>query len=318
MEYRRVGKSGLQISLLSFGSWLTFGSSLDIKLTERCMKYAFEQGVNFFDNAEVYADGVSEAIMGKILPSFNRMDVVVSTKIFWGGEGPNRVGLSRKHLVEGTKASLKRLDLDYVDILYCHRPDPETPVEETVFAMNDLIRWGHTLYWGTSEWSADEIKQAHKTAKENNLIGPIVEQPLYNMLVREKVEHDFSDLYDTVGLGLTTFSPLASGILTGKYNNGIPENSRLAQVGWLKQLEKKNGHLNQEVFDKIDKLDQFARNFGFKAHHLAIAWVMKNPRVSSVILGASRFPQLKDNLTAFDLYGKMKESDWAEVENMIG
>src|SRR6056297_1640638 len=246
MKYNKLGKSGLKVSEMSFGSWLTFGNQLDVQKVKDTMKEAFKNGVNFFDNAEAYASGLSESLMGMALKEYRRTDLVVSTKIFWGGDGPNDMGVSRKHLLEGTWNSLKRLQLDYVDLVYCHRPDPDTPIEETVFAMDYLIRNGLALYWGTSEWEADQIEEAYKIAEKRNLIAPTMEQPQYNMFVREKIDKQFVPLFEKYGLGTTTWSPLASGLLTGKYNDGIPENSRLSNFSKVKNMMEESGILSEK------------------------------------------------------------------------
>ena len=237
MEYRRLGASGLKVSALSFGSWVTFGDQIDTERAAECMQIAYDHGVNFFDNAEAYAGGQSERMMGQIIQDkdWTRSDLVVSTKIFWGGEGPNDLGLSRKHVVEGTTAALERLQMDYVDLVFCHRPDLETPIAETVRAMSYLVENGYAFYWGTSQWSAEQIRHAYEVARREHLIPPTMEQPQYNMFCRERVEREYASLYDDVGLGTTIWSPLASGLLTGKYNDGIPDDSRLATEGyeWL-------------------------------------------------------------------------------------
>ncbi len=234
MEYRHLGRSGLKVSALSYGAWVTFGDQVDEDVARDCMKVAYDAGVNFFDNAEAYAGGQAEIMMGTIIrdEGWTRSDLVISTKIFWGGDGPNDVGLSRKHVIEGTEAALERLQMDYVDLVFCHRPDPETPIEETVRAMNYVIDQGMAFYWGTSEWTAEQIRQAYEIARREHLIPPTMEQPQYNMFHREKVEREFQPLYRDFELGLTTWSPLASGILTGKYNDGIPDGSRLDLEGY--------------------------------------------------------------------------------------
>lgn len=317
MEYRKVGKWGLRISELSLGSWLTFGNQLDVDNAKEAMKEAFKQGINFFDTAEAYANGMAEFIMGQVLKEFRRTDIVVSTKIFWGGNGPNDRGLSRKHLLEGTWNSLKRLQLDYVDLIYCHRPDPETPIEETVFAMDYIVRNGLALYWGTSEWSADQLEAAHKACKELNCIPPIVEQPLYNMLSRERVEQEYLPIYEKYGMGLTTFSPLASGILTGKYNNGIPENSRLARFPGLRKHLEERGLLGDETIRKVREIGKIAEELGAKQSQLALAWCLKNPNVSSVILGVSNVDQLKENLKALEVKEKLSEEVMKRIEKVL-
>lgn len=312
MEYRKLGRAGLKVSELSFGSWLTFHSSLDVGASSKLMKIAFEHGVNFFDNAEAYAHGESERVMGEALKEFRREDLVISTKIFWGGEGPNDTGLSWKHLVEGTKNGLRRLKLDYVDILYCHRPDPNTPVEETVHAIDTLIRQGHVFYWGTSEWSAERIETAYKVASQYNLIPPCVEQPQYNMLVRERFEREYAPLYSKYGIGTTIWSPLASGILSGKYNNGIPPGSRLAQHEWLRE------QLNPKTIEKTKELAKLAGDIGCSLAQLSIAWCLKNPHVSSVILGATSESQLEDNLGAIEVKAKLNPDVMGKIEKILG
>jgi len=317
MEYRKLGKWGLKVSELSLGSWLTFGNQLDVDSAKEAMKEAFKQGINFFDTAEAYASGMAEFIMGQVLKEFRRTDIVVSTKIFWGGNGPNDRGLSRKHLLEGTWNSLRRLQLDYVDLIYCHRPDPETPIEETVLAMDYIVRNGLALYWGTSEWSADQLEAAHKACKELNCVPPIVEQPLYNMLSRERVEKEYLPIYEKYGMGLTTFSPLASGILTGKYNNGIPENSRLARFPWLRKNLEERGLLSNETLGKVREIGKIAKEFSVKLSQLALAWCLKNPRVSSVILGVSNSEQLKENLKAIEVKEKLTEDIMEKIKKIL-
>ena len=307
MNYNKLGRSGLKVSELSFGSWLTFGSSLDVKAATACMRRAFDLGVNFFDNAEVYGNGRSEEVMGKALTDFRREDLVISTKIFWGGEGPNDTGCSWKHLVEGTKNSLKRLNLEYVDLLFCHRPDPTTPIEETVRAMDHLIKRGWAFYWGTSEWSAEEIESAFRVAERFNCIPPTMEQPQYSLLARRRVENEYRPLYERYGLGTTTWSPLASGILTGKYNEGIPAKSRLAEQGWLRE------RLNAEKIEVARGVGAIARELGCSTAELAIAWCLKNPNVSTVILGATSIAQLEENLGAL----RVKELITPEVKSRL-
>ncbi|WP_455383102.1 potassium channel beta subunit family protein, partial [Salinispira pacifica] len=283
MVYRRLGRAGLKVSELSFGSWVTFGTQLDVDGAKACIRRAYDLGVNFFDNAEVYANGVSESIMGQALSAYRREELVVSTKIFWGGNAPNQSGLSRKHLMEGIKNSLRRLDMEYVDLVFCHRPDPETPIEETVLAMNDIVRAGYAFYWGTSEWSAEQLSEAYRIAKEYRVIGPTMEQPQYNMLVRERFEKEYAPLFAEHGLGTTIWSPLASGLLTGKYSKGIPEGSRLANLTWLRDAYKKENLLAPETLSKIEKLGDVAKELGCSMAQLALAWCLKNPNVSTVI-----------------------------------
>lgn len=303
MKYNKLGRSGLKVSELSFGSWLTFGSDYDSKAARKILRHAFEKGINFFDNAEVYAHGKSETIMGEALKDFKREDLVISTKIFWGGEGPNDTGLSRKHLIEGTRNSLKRLGLDYVDLLFCHRPDPNTPIEETVRAMDYLVRSGQVLYWGTSEWSAENLLEAYRLASELNCTPPTMEQPQYNMLVRERFEVEYAPIFERYGLGSTIWSPLASGVLTGKYNNGIPEGTRLSQQEWLRERFLPQG------IEIVKQLMPIAAGLGCSMAQLAVAWCLRNPNVSTVILGASTIAQLDENLDSL----KAKEALTDEV-----
>ncbi len=319
MKYRNLGKSGLRISELSYGSWVTFGEQMDVDSAYACMKEAYDNGVNFFDNAEVYAQGKSELIMGKVLKKagWRRSDLIISTKIFWGGEGVNETGLSRKHIFEGMNASLKRLQLDYVDLVYCHRPDVLTPIEETVWAMNLIIQQGKALYWGTSEWTAQQLTEAYYFARREHLIPPLMEQPQYNMFVREKIEHDFLPLYELMGLGTTIFSPLASGILTGKYNDGIPPESRANLPGyeWLKnKIQSREG---KERIEKVKKLMPLAQELGVKISQLAIAWCLKNPNVSSVITGASNAEQVKENLKAAEVAEKLTDNVMEKIEEIL-
>ncbi|QTA37350.1 aldo/keto reductase [Thermosipho ferrireducens] len=317
MNYRKVGKWGLKISELSLGSWITFGNQLDIAGAKEIVREAFKSGINFFDTAEAYANGMAEAMLGDILKEFKRSDIVVSTKIFWGGNGPNDRGLSRKHLLEGIWASLKRLQLDYVDIVYCHRPDPEVPIEETVMAMDYIVRNGLALYWGTSEWSAEELEEAHKVCEKLNCIHPVVEQPQYNMLVRERVEKEYLPIYEKYGMGLTTWSPLASGVLTGKYNNGIPENSRLAKFPNLRKHLEEKGMLGEKVFEKLRKLQKIADQLDAKLSQLALAWCLLNPNVSSVILGVTSIEQLHENLKAIEIKEKLSQDVIDEIKEIL-
>ncbi len=308
MRYNRLGSAGIQVSELSFGSWITFSKQLDKNAARKLMHQAFDAGINFFDNAEVYANGESETIMGEILGDFKRSDLVVSTKIFWGGEGPNDTGLSWKHLVEGTKASLKRLNLDYVDLLFCHRPDPDTPMEETVRAMDHLVQQGYAFYWGTSEWSAPEIEQAHLIARELRSIPPVIEQPEYNLFQREKVEVEYANMYEKYGLGTTIWSPLASGVLTGKYNRGIPAGSRLEAESWLQKA------LTPERVAAVEALQPIAEELDATLAQLAIAWCLKNPNVSTVITGATNEKQLSENLKASEIKERMDASIMERIE----
>lgn len=317
MEYRKVGKWGLKISEVSLGTWLTFGNQLDLKSTREVVRYAVSNGINFIDTAEAYANGIAESILGMILKEYRREDLVISTKIFWGGDGPNDKGLSRKHLLEGTWNSLKRLQLDYVDILYCHRPDPEVPMEEVVWTMDQIVRSGLAFYWGTSEWSAEEIERAHQVAKELNCIPPVVEQPQYNLIFKDRVEKEYAPLYEKYGMGLTTWSPLASGVLTGKYLEGIPQGSRLDRWPWLKQVMEERGIFGEETTNKIKRLKQIADDLGVTMSQLSIAWCLKNPHVSSVILGVSSLEQLKENIKAVEVKDKITDEIYKELSSLF-
>ena len=318
MKYRRLGKTGLKISEFSFGSWVTFGPQIDNKVSIDMIKYAYDNGVNFFDNAEVYSKGESETIMGNAIKSlgFRRGSYLISTKLFWGiNDGPNEKNtLNRKYLIEGINGSLKRLQLEYVDLLYCHRPDSYTPLEETVYAMNDIITSGKALYWGTSEWSAEEIRGAYDIALRDGLHRPVVEQPEYNLFNRTKIEKEFARLYDDIGLGTTTWSPLASGLLTGKYNKGIPKDSRGALQGydWLSdKLTNKNN------IEKVVNFSTIANDLGAQPSQLALAWCLKNKNVSSVILGASKMEQLKENLKSVNLVDKLDHGVMDKIEKIF-
>ena len=316
MEYRHLGSSGLNVSALSFGSWVTFGDQIDTARAAECMQVAYDHGVNFFDNAEAYANGQSERMMGQIIQDkgWSRSDLVLSTKIFWGGDGPNDQGLSRKHVIEGTKAALRRLQTDYVDLVFCHRPDPETPVEETVRAMSYLVDQGYAFYWGTSEWSAEQIRHAHAVARREHLVPPTMEQPQYNMFHRERVEREYAPLYDTPGLGTTVWSPLASGLLTGKYNGGIPEDSRLATEGyeWLQDQV-----LREQWLDKVQRLGAVADDLGCSTAQLALAWCLQNPNVSTVITGASKPHQVEENMQAMDVVDQLDAETRERIETIL-
>jgi voltage-dependent potassium channel beta subunit len=320
MEYRRLGKSGLQVSTLSLGSWLTFGKQIGDDVAENLMKMAYDHGVNFFDNAEIYAQGKSEIVMGNILKKmgWRRSSYVVSSKVFfgYGNKLPNETGLSRKHVIEGCHDAMKRLQVDYLDLYFCHRPDKNTPIEETVLAMNTLIQQGKILYWGTSEWSAQEIMEAHMVAKEYRLIGPTMEQPQYNMFHRDKVEVEYSQIYKTVGLGTTIWSPLASGVLTDKYLHGLPsEDTRLTMEGleWLKER-----NLNEHRIKVVGELKKLADEMGTSVAKLAIAWCALNPNVSTVILGASKEHHLKETLSSLELLPKFDATLIERIENVLG
>lgn len=318
MEYTNLGKSGLQISRLSLGSWLTFGKQIGDDVAERLMDIAYENGINFFDNAEIYARGKSEEVMGAILKKKNwsRDSYIVSSKVFFGNGGqlPTQKGLSRKHIFEACEQALKRFQLDYLDLFLCHRPDKQTPIEETVWSMHQLIMQGKILYWGTSEWSAQEIMEAHMFAKQNHLIGPIVEQPEYNMFTRNKVEVEFSQIYKTVGLGTTIWSPLASGILSGKYNKEFPSDTRLGMDG-LDWLKEKN--LTEERIDVVKKLSTLAADLEMTLPILGLAWCLKNPNVSTVIIGASKEYQLIENLKSLDAKEKLTAEVMEQIELIL-
>jgi voltage-dependent potassium channel beta subunit len=318
MEYRRLGNSGLQVSVLSLGSWLTFGKQIGDQTAEQLMQTAYDHGVNFFDNAEIYARGQSETVMGEILKKkkWPRSSWLVSSKVFFGYEDdkPNQRGLSRKHIFEGCEAAMKRLQVDYLDLYFCHRPDKNTPIEETVWAMNHLIAQGKILYWGTSEWSAQEIMEAHMVAKENRLIGPVMEQPQYNMFHRNKVEVEYNQIYKTVGLGTTIWSPLASGILTDKYLSKFPEGTRMSMEGlqWLKERE-----MTEERLETVRQLNTLAKDLDTSLAKLAIAWTVKNPNVSTAILGASRKEQLEETLQSLELLPKLTPEVMEQIETIL-
>ena len=318
MEYNNLGKSGLKVSRLSLGSWLTFGKLIEDKVSEKLMHYAYDQGINFFDNAEIYARGKSELVMGKILKksAWSRDSYIVSSKVFFGtgGQWPTQKGLNRKHVFEACHQALKRLQVDYLDLYFCHRPDKSTPIEETVWAMHQLIMQGKILYWGTSEWSAQEIMEAHMFAKQNHLIGPVMEQPEYNMFARRKVEVEFIQLYKTVGLGTTIWSPLASGILTDKYLNKFPKGTRLGVEG-LEWLKEKN--LTEDKLAKISLLNELSNDLGMSLPVMSIGWCLKNENVSTVILGASKMSQLKENMKSIDALNKLNEKAIKQIEEIL-
>lgn len=319
MEYRFLGSSGLKVSALSLGAWVTYGGQVGEDLAFECMTAAYEVGVNFFDNAEVYADGQAELVMGNVLKKtgWKRSDLVISTKVFWGGNGPNDAGLSRKHIMEGTAASLKRLQLDYVDLLFCHRPDKYTPVEETVRAMNDLVNQGKAFYWGTSEWSAEQIMEAYAVVRREHLIPPTMEQPQYNMFHRQRVESEYIRLYREIGLGTTIWSPLASGMLTGKYNHGIPEGTRVSLPGyeWLrKQFEDEE---SQRRIEKVRKMMPIAEELDCTMAQLAQAWCLKNPHVSTVITGASKPEQVVENMRSLEVVERLTPQVMERIEGIL-
>ncbi|RYD52676.1 MAG: aldo/keto reductase [Sphingobacteriales bacterium] len=321
MLYRRMGRTGLQLSALSLGSWVTFGKQVDDADSDRLMSLAYDAGVNFFDNAEVYSRGESELMMGRVLKtkSWDRSSYTVSSKAFFGWRGPenkpNQHGLSRKHLMEACHEALQRLQLEYLDLYFCHRPDKNVPIEEVVRTMNTLIQQGKILYWGTSEWSAAEIMEAHMVARQLGLEGPAVEQPEYNLFRRQKMEVDYAPIFRNVGMGTTIWSPLASGLLTGKYNNGIPEESRLALEGfeWLKDKT-----LSEEKLNRVRSLEAVAQKLNTSLATLSIAWCLSNPNVSTVILGATKESQLTENLKALDLLPQLTPEVKIEIDTIMG
>lgn len=319
MEYRRLGKSGLQVSALSFGSWVTFGAQIADTIAEECMKLAYDNGINFFDNAEAYASGKSEIVMGNILKKmgWDRTSYILSSKVFWGGKLPNQSGLSYKHVTEACHAALKRLQVDYLDLYFCHRPDPNTPIEETVRAMHNLILQGKVLYWGTSEWSAEQIMEAYNISRKYNFTPPTMEQPQYNMLCRERFEVEYKNLYSDIGLGTTIWSPLASGMLTGKYIDKTPDNTRIARPGmeWLK--EKMVGEEAKQNNEKVKQLKKIADDLSIPLNCMSIAWVLKNPHVSTAILGASKTQQLADNLKTLEVLPKLTDEIMKKIETVL-
>jgi len=320
MEYRRMGKTGLQLSVLSFGSWVTFHKQINDSSADELMGIAYDNGINFFDNAEVYALGESEKMMGRVLKAKNwdRTSYTISSKAFFGWRGkankPNQTGLSRKHLTEACHEALQRLQTDYLDLFFCHRADKNVPVEEVVLTMNNLIQQGKILYWGTSEWSGVEIMEAHRIAQHYKLIGPQVEQPQYNLFERNKIENEFLEIYKNVGLGTTIWSPLAAGLLSGKYNDGIPEDSRLGMEGfeWLRDR-----WVLQEKLAKVKQLAVLAKAMGVSLASLSIAWVIKNPNVTTAILGATKKEQLTDNLKALEVLPLLTEEIVKAIEDIM-
>ena len=320
MEYRKMGKTGLQLSTLSFGSWITFHKQINDGIADELMGIAYDAGVNFFDNAEVYAAGESEKMMGRVLSKKNwdRTSIVLSSKAYFGWRGkankPNQTGLSRKHLTEACHEALKRLETNYLDLYYCHRPDKTTPIEEVVQTMNTLIQQGKILYWGTSEWSGVEIMEAHRIAAAQHLIGPSVEQPQYNLIERAKMENEYLEIFKNLGMGTTIWSPLASGLLTGKYNDGIPEGSRFQLEGfeWLRDRL-----LMQDSIKKVQQLGAIAKALKVSTASLSIAWCIKNPNVSTAILGATNKAQLVDNLTAIDTAALLTPEIMEQIEGIV-
>ena len=316
-----MGRTGLKLSVLSFGSWVTFNKQVDDKMSDQLMGIAYDNGVNFFDNAEAYEGGKSEEMMGRVLAKKNwdRTTYVVSGKVYFGLYGknnkPNQFGLSRKHIVEGCNQPLKRMQLDYLDLFFCHRPDRETPMDEIVWTMNHLIQQGKILYWGTSEWSAAEIMEAHSVAKELGLIGPAMEQTQYNLFERTKIEHDYYTIFKNIGMGTTIWSPLASGLLTGKYNSGIPEGSRMSleNYSWLKDRA-----LTTDKLERVKRLEQVANEMNTSLATMSIAWCINNPNITTAILGATKDTQLIENLKALDIYHQFNDNIINEIDNIMG
>lgn len=316
MNYRKLGSAGLKVSELSLGAWVTYGGQIGEEVATKCMSTAFDLGVNFYDNAEAYAHGNAEIVMGDAIRrlGWRREDVVVSSKVFWGGSGPNELGLSRKHIFEACRNSMKRLQLDYLDLLFCHRPDPNTPIEETVRAMDDLVHQSKILYWGTSEWSAADIMRAYGIARELGLTPPQMEQPQYNMLHRDRVEKEYLPLYRAIGLGTTTWSPLASGLLSGKYNDGVPPNSRaaLAGYGWLKEQV-----ITPQNIRKVKELEPIATELGCTMAQLALAWARKNENISTVITGATTPEQVKENMASLGFVQALDTDVMDRIEGVL-
>ncbi|OFX15087.1 alcohol dehydrogenase [archaeon RBG_16_50_20] len=317
MNYRRLGKAGIKISELSLGAWVTYGGQVGEDIAIKCMSAAYDAGVNFYDNAEAYARGNAEIVMGNVIKKlgWRRDGIVVSSKVFWGGDGPNDQGLSHKHIYEACRNSMKRLQLDYLDLFFCHRPDPNTPIEETVRAMDDLIHQGKILYWGTSEWSAADIMHAYSVAREYDLTPPTMEQPQYNMLHRDRVEKEYLPLYREIGLGTTIWSPLSSGLLSGKYNDGIPPGSRATLKGyeWLREYI-----ITPQNLEKVKKLQPIAAQLNCTLAQLALAWCLKSPYVSTVITGASQPEQVVENMKALEVAPKVTSEVMGKVEAVLG
>ena len=314
MHYRRLGQSGLKVSEISLGAWVTMGSQIDEETSKQLILHAYENGINFFDNADIYARGQAETVMGKAIKDLPREELVISSKVFWPTmEGPNGRGLSRKHITESIHQTLERLGTDYVDLYFCHRFDPDTPIEEVVFTMNMLIQQGKVLYWGTSEWRASQIAAAYGIARQYNLIPPTMEQPQYHMFHRRRVESELAPLAESFGIGLTTWSPLASGVLTGKYNDGIPEGSRasLESMAWLKN------HITQERIAKVILLQEIADELGVTTAQLAIAWLLRRKEVSSVITGATKLSQLNENIAAREIVEKLDDDLQERIETIL-
>ena len=319
MEYRRLGKTGLKISELSYGSWVTFSNQLDFDNASEIMKLAYENGINFFDNAEVYAAGKSEIIMGKVLKKFgwSRDSFIISSKVFWGGDKPTQRGLSHKHIKDACDNALKRLQLDYLDLFFCHRPDPETPIEETVRAMHNLVLQGKVCYWGTSEWSAEQIKKAFQIARNLNLTPPSMEQPEYNLFERKKMETDYIPLFDKEGLGTTIWSPLASGVLTGKYINGMPLKTRASLPGYEFIRNRIESEDYSDRHEKVKNLLKLSDEIGISLANMSLCWCLKNENVSTVILGASKKEQLEQNLESVNYIKLLDDVVMKKIETII-
>ena len=314
MHYRRLGKSGLKVSEISLGAWVTFGSQIENKTAGELIRAAFDKGVNFFDNADIYANGEAEKVMGAVIKDLPREELVISSKVFWPTmAGPNGRGLSRKHIMESIDRSLQHLGLEYLDLYFCHRYDPDTPIEEVVYTMNALIQQGKILYWGTSEWRASQIAEAYGIARQYNLIPPTMEQPQYNMFHRQRVESELSLISEDLGIGLTVWSPLASGLLTGKYNQGIPEGSRasMESMAWLKD------NMTADKIEKVKQLEGVAAELGITTGQLAIAWLLRRKEVSSVITGATRMAQLEDNIKARDAVDHLSNEVREHIEEIL-
>ena len=315
MNYRKMGHTGLKLSELSIGAWLTFGEQIDQKTATNILQIAYERGVNFFDNADVYASGRAETVMGKAVKGMPRESLVISSKVFWPTmEGPNGRGLSRKHIMESCHASLRRLDLEYIDLYFCHRHDPETPMEEVVRAMDDLVHQGKVLYWGTSQWRASQIGDAHRIARQWGLYPPMVEQPHYNLFVRQVVEGELLLASENLGFGIVTFSPLRSGLLTGKYNEGVPDGSRLSKDGY----EFLKGILTEGSVEKVRQLGKIAASLGVSVAQFAIAWLLRLPQITSVITGATKPEHLEENLKAVSVVEKLTQDVLEQIEAIMG
>jgi voltage-dependent potassium channel beta subunit len=316
MDYRRLGSAGIKLSELSLGAWVTYGGQVGEEMATKCMAKAYDLGVNFFDNAEAYAQGGAEVVMGNVIKKlgWKREDIVLSSKVFWGGMGPNERGLSRKHVFEACRNSLGRLQTDYLDLFFCHRPDPSTPIEETVRAMDQLVTQGKILYWGTSEWNAADIMRAHSLARELGMTPPQMEQPQYNMLHRDRVEKEYLPLYREIGLGTTIWSPLASGVLTGKYNSGVPNGSRASLPGyeWIKV-----NLITAQNLAKVRALEPLAKELGCTMAQLALAWARKNENVSTVITGATTPEQVEENMQSLDFVPALKPDVMDEIDKHL-